>query len=796
MQLRRASFLSLALMCALGGCNLKKFFEDPRCESTADCFNNQVCSANLCVAIGSLGTGRRCWATRDCQEGQTCQLVPIMSTVPGEPDLLDQRCIPAGAGDTGASCTSSGDCKAGLRCEMVGFGGTCQSAGTKDRGDSCMSTGECLAGLACGPQKTCLPYTEAFPPFAGVDCPAEAGSFRSHFVVPRPGAPLADFFRLPFPSDVRVDAAGHIDLSDFPRPGPTPLGVDLVQLYVDALTADFDGFSAVAPITFRFSGPVGEASLAAAATFVDLTTGKPVRALASSHAPRTKYSCADRVVVEHAVGEVLQPRHRYAVILRGVTDATGGMAAQDPDLIGVLGDARPAGDEPLGRAWDLYAPLRAWMALHGVAAGNVSAASIFTVGDPVGTVSKIKDAIAAAPAPVLTDLTHCAPGVTSPCADGGPDRVCGGGDPAYDEIQGRISIPIFQQGTAPYLDPKDGGGIDGAAPTIVRTEAVCFALTVPKGSAPASGWPLVIYAHGTGGSFRSFINEGIGPQLATAVVPFATLSYDGVEHGERKNGSAQSSDNLVFNVLNPHAARDNVVQSGADVLQLLRAGALTLPGSLTGNPIAFDTAHVAFFGHSQGANAGHLGLAYAEAARAAVLSGSGGGVIDGVLSKTSPIDIARGMQFLIGEPLDVSHPAMVLFQTFFDRSDPLVYAPLLIRRTPSGIPSKHVFHGYGVGDTYAPPRTLANITKALGIPLSAPMAESIDDPISAPVPLAARPIIANLDSGDGGIVTGATFQYTPQSYDGHFVLLREPSAVTDWTSFLTTYAASGHPYVP
>jgi hypothetical protein len=779
--------------CTATACNLKAFFNDPRCESTADCSGADVCSANLCTSIGALGTGRRCWATRDCEANLTCQLVPV--TVMGQ-DILDQRCVPAGSGDVGADCTSSADCMAGLRCELVGFGGQCKTSGTKDRGAACTSTADCLAGLACGPAGTCLPYTEAYPAFKGVACQVpEGGTFRAHFEVPRPGIALADFLRLPFPSDVRVDTGGKIDLSDFPRPGPTPLGVDLVQLYVDALSAEFDGFSAVAPISFRFSAPIDESSLTGAATMIDLTVEKPLDARATSHPAQTKYSCPDRVVVEHAVGDVLYPKHQYAVLLRGVRSAGGAQAAQDADLGKVLGDTRPSGDEALGHAWDVHTALRAWMTKHGIDPTTVQDAAVFTVGDPIGTMAKIKDAVNVAPGPVLSDLTLCNGTTTSPCADGGPDRVCGGVDARYYEIQGRVTIPIFQQGTAPYLKPADGGGIDATAPSIVRTEQVCFALTVPKSTPPANGWPLVVYAHGTGGSFRSFINENVGPTLATAQVPYATLSYDGVEHGSRKNGSTESSDNLVFNVLNPHAARDNVLQSGADLLQLLRAGGLTVPASVTGTSIQFDPVHVVFFGHSQGADAGHLGLAYDTEARATILSGSGGGVIDGTLNKTSPINVADGMKYLLGEPLDVTHPAMVLFQTYFDRSDPLVYAPLLIRRTPSGVPSKHVFHTYGLGDTYAPPKTLGNITKALGVPLVSPVLESIDDALTM-VPQQLRPIIANLDSGDGGIVTGATFQYMPAGYDGHFVALENPAASTDWQSFVSTFVSGGHPYVP
>src|SRR4029079_14055099 len=127
-----------------------------------------------------------------------------------------------------------------------------------------------------------------------------------------------------------------------------------------------------------------------------------------------------------------------------------------------------------------------------------------------------------------------------------------------------------------------------------------------------AGWPLVVYHHGTGGSFRSFVNDGTALSLATGTTVFAAMSCDAVEHGARKNGSTIDSKELVFNVLNPRAARDNNLQGGADVLQALRVGDITLPSTVTGSAIAFDPDHVVYFGHSQGGNSGHLGLAYAN----------------------------------------------------------------------------------------------------------------------------------------------------------------------------------------
>ena len=40
-------------------------------------------------------------------------------------------------------------------------------------------------------------------------------------------------------------------------------------------------------------------------------------------------------------------------------------------------------------------------------------------------------------------------------------------------------------------------------PKVVGYEDVCMAITIPKGAEPKTGWPVIIYGHGTGGSLRS-----------------------------------------------------------------------------------------------------------------------------------------------------------------------------------------------------------------------------------------------------------------------------------------------------
>src|SRR5204863_4829258 len=99
---------------------------------------------------------------------------------------------------------------------------------------------------------------------------------------------------------------------------------------------------------------------------------------------------------------------------------------------------------------------------------------------------------------------------TSPCPDVTGTRACGNGTVDYDEYHALVSVPIFQKGTAPYLDA--GGDIDSSH--VLRTEKVCAALTVPKKAAPAAGFPVAVFAHGTGGNFRDHVRNEVAGALA------------------------------------------------------------------------------------------------------------------------------------------------------------------------------------------------------------------------------------------------------------------------------------------
>jgi hypothetical protein len=759
------------------------------CKVNIDCPANQFCSAGVCSPPGTTMMGDKCTASRDCAAGLYCD--------------GGGQCAPGGSLKEGDECAADAVCTPPLRCNLTGFFGTCGRAGSAESGAKCALSSDCLAGLVCGPTLICQSPAEAYPPFAGVNCQNE-GPFRVYFEVPRPGSPPKDFYRLPFPNDARV-TAGALDMTDFPKPGPTPLGVDLVQLYVDSWVQDFDGFSSIGVTTFRYSGDIDyNTSTPDNVWIVDLAASPAQRLYARDwlfSPDRTKYSCEHRMTVRNTTDTPLLPGHTYAVIIStGVKSTKGETPTIDPDFAALLAAAPPA-DATLMHAWQAYQPLRDWLATPGndgfgkpIVPPTPAAAAVFTVQDAPGHVQRLADSVAKQPAPVLKDLTLCDTGVTSPCDDGTPARACPAADPAFAEIHGRFSVPIYQKGTEPYETPDDGGGIVEAngVPVVQRTEDVCFALTIPKGAtAPQGGWPLMVYHHGTGGSMRSVIGDGLSAVMAAGPTPSAAFGWDAVEHGARKGASTKSPNDLVFNPLNPRAARDNFLQGAVDILQAFRLAGLTIDAAVspTKAMIAFDATKVTYFGHSQGSASGALALAVSGAAPAAILSGHGSFLTHSLLDKTSPVNIAAGMTFLLGEPLDPDHPVLTIFQSFFDRSDPLNYNPLIIRRPPEMVPSKHVWMSYGSSDTYTPASTLEASVASLGL--------TRDPAVTGGPPASThRPTSLDVTGGDGKMRTAGVYGYDPSGYDGHFVATLNPKAVADWTAFIESYLATGTPTVP
>ena len=358
-------------------------------------------------------------------------------------------------------------------------------------------------------------------------------------------------------------------------------------------------------------------------------------------------------------GFALAPGTTYAaVVTEAMCDPFGDPVRPDTDLQLLLDDS-PQSDPTLRRAHDAYAPLRAFMADTGLT--GVVTAAVFTTGRPTEAAGLAREALLTLPAPTAGDL----------------NLAQEKGD--YYVIEGLYRAPNFQSGATPYWLPRNGGDFkldaDGR-PIVQREESLRFALSVPRGATPPGGWPVVLFAHGTGGSFRTFISNGVASTLAevlddggAVVSRLAVVGIDQVLHGPR--GGRSAPDVTFFNLQNPAAAVHNVVQGGIDDFSLLRTiKGLTIGtiawGPTSGRqgeqvfdpPITFDPQRVFFMGTSRGRATGPVFLAYEPAVKAAVLSGAGGGAVLGFLNKRAPIDLRPLFSIVLEETPDVPGSAV------------------------------------------------------------------------------------------------------------------------------------------
>ncbi len=796
------------------------------CASTADCRIDLVCgSGGFCTDPGHAAAGEACAGTEDCEKGLICAGDGVCKA-PGEQGTL---------GD-GEACAETGDCELGLFCGADGLchrlGGQgepcaaheqcresyyCGADGTctprAGAGESCTETAQCDLGLVCeSVGGTCAPI----PLYPGVGCAdpaADPGPFRALFEVPRGDiSGEIEFYRLPFPNDVRL-RDGRVDLGGHPDPGALVPG-EVVTKYLRAIEQEMDGFGVNTTSFVRFSQAVDFGTLtiageAPALSLVDIDPDSPGYgerhpAIGFSAASgRGKYICHNWVGLYPMPGYPLRHGTTYALIVRTrVTNEGGDPAGRDDDFQAMLASAPPA-DADLAAAWDAYGPLRDFLADTAlpvekqVAEADVAVAAVFSTLDPDARLPAFRHVVRtdpAVPAPVTADETRCATGIVSPCDDGltGAEhqRGCFNEDPRVHEIHGTLTTPVFQQGQPPYTDT--GGDIAYSAdgtPLLEGEQPVCYGLSVPKGAAmPAEGWPVVIFLHGTGGSFRSHFNNQVAQHLASVdlggglTTGFAVIGIDQVVHGARREGDPTHPNQLFFNFANPPAAKNNTLQGAADLFQLVRVVQgydVTVPGV---GPVRFDPDRIYFFGHSQGSITGPPAVAFEPAFGGVIYSGAGGVLIESLLHKTSPVDIAGSVQLALADGnVGFTHPVLNLLQLYFEPVDTVNYAAPLFLAPVAGLPARHTLLSYGVGDTYTPNETGVALIRAAGAHLVRP----VIDPISY-VGEEDAPVRGNRW---GGTLTEGVIQLAPDGdYDGHFVLTHHPDGVSVYTHFLGTLA--------
>lgn len=631
------------------------------------------------------------------------------------------------------------------------------------------------------------------------------------------------FYDHPWPSDLRRDADGTIHVGGFYNPRL----VVLLKTYIAETIGLLPGFSPTSAMYLRFTGDIDPSTLPAdplhsvmpssSVQLVNVDPNSPEhgkRHLLETFWQKTDgvYWLADTLAVRPALGYPLLPNTKYALVVTTAVKAADGTAiTPSRDLSEVLG-SQPV-ELRVKAAHDIYAPAVADLASQGIAASDIVHLAVFTTNDPTAQLFAVADDVRHnVPAPTVDATTWMA---TDQDAD-------------YDVYEGYYGpSPNYQQGNPPYNDSGGTFVFANGKPILQNTFRQKFCLVVPnaqKCPMPANGYPMVLNAHGTGGDYRSIVDDFGSDSLAHLFGQhcLAAMMINQIFSGDRPGSPGLSDPNyesdedlLFFNVNNLLAARTNGQQAAVDVVQQARLFTdtkMTVPANVsrTQQAIAFDGTKITFVGHSEGGLNGPLFLAADDQALGGVLSGSGAMITVALLDKTAPMpSVAQAVKTLLeltrpaeAAELNLFHPVLNMAQTIVDATDPVNYARYIIQAPRPGFAPKSIFQTEGVnpdgtGDTYAPPLGIEIHSVALGLPRELPGEHAIAQSAwggPADVTVPSSGLQGNLA---GGKASGVLGQFVPAPMvDGHFVLFVVPAAHEQAGQFCQNLSANPLGLVP
>ena len=598
-------------------------------------------------------------------------------------------------------------------------------------------------------------------------------------------AEAEDFVAHPWPSDALVTRRG-IQLSHFPNPTDS----STLEDYLKVISRETDRFATSAAMYLGFSGPIDTDTLpvdplAAAASgasvfVVDIDADSPERGRRfplrmQFFEEATTYLAENHLVLLPPYGVQLAGDTTYAlVVTTEVDDAAGEPIAPTP----ASRDALYGGCEENTAAsiFAAFEPLRAYLDdTDTIARDEIAAASVFTTQAAVRELRSLAEVAREQPAPTAREWE----------AKGWNGRRF-----RYDAV---IDLPGFQEGEVPYETLGDGGQLavdDDGRYTVTHTERTRIGFAIPRDPMPEKGWPVVLYSHGTGGSYASAFNGVVADLLAQRGI--ATMGYDQTLHGPRAP-SGTNPELTFFNLFNPVAARDNIRQGAADAVILTNLlEEVTIPANISEGEgaVRFDTDRIAFLGHSQGGLVGAGFAAIDERPKAFVYSGLGAVLSITLQERKDIIDFKALLESLLylpeGESLDDLHPVLNLIQTFIDRADPIAYARSYLSDPPAGA-ARDFLQVEGFLDFASPARGQEAFAAAAGFPVVSPVHRVPDASVLLGLEPIDAPAKANVATPAGDITAGL-IQYPEET---HFPIFDNSDARRRYLEFVESALLSG-----
>lgn len=341
---------------------------------------------------------------------------------------------------------------------------------------------------------------------------------------------------------------------------------------------------------------------------------------------------------------------------------------------------------------------------------------------------------------------------------------------AHDKISA-IGTGVFE--AVNFLSTKGGNYDDPDFATFIRDGSGAFVknpdkplvkiwvtLSIPATPAPPTGYPVVIFQHGLGGSRHDFFGlantfaakgwVGVAIDSVTFGARAASPIFQKDEHTDYErapgatyvggdgiadlfNGNRNGAFDMFGGLKNLGAIRDQFRQAALDnsqLVRLLRSPTLDLaPLQVGADAIQLDPDRIAFVGESLGGSQGVTAAAIEPHVKHWMLNVAGGGLLT-ELAAHSPViaiqlGLAGGLNFgLTGDKFNSTHPFVSLAQLVAEPGDPLDYAEFLIKKmqTVNGVAMapRNVYQTEVIFDELVPNEANEALARAAGFGLALP----------------------------------------------------------------------------
>jgi hypothetical protein len=604
------------------------------------------------------------------------------------------------------------------------------------------------------------------------------------FTLPVENTTPSTFGSLPFPDDLYFDQGRPGDGDGTLLNAGSSIGLSVTVEQNTASIEDaldlMDGFGTTSAIYFFFSGPIDVGSLPASPV---LSPSRSDSVFCADTATLTPVPIALKFGVDTRVpnmlgilplpGRPLKPKTSYTCVVRTTLTGGGDPVTASGDWLSVRDGTSANGD-----ADAIFDPVVSALGGVGVPASAIAGMTVFTTESTTDDLRKIRDVVLPGlPTPTVDftsqpGLVFDTPAKLQALLGRTPNGLATIATGFYDSARFQTHDPDGDGVLGDFPDPNHGFvnclipcettdesfTHDGMGnPIVIDVPKIALTVTIPSGTPPPGGWPIIIQQHGLGGQRDTVVAFA----EADAAKGFASIGIDAAGHGYRlfncgpspacsqdtanNFGGTAVPDGFVdggigsFSVSflavnlgffqafhNFLGIRDNFRQTYADLLSLVRLiQGHALDGAL-GTTI--NDGEIFYMGHSLGGLMGSGFMPIETNVKAALLNATGGELTNQLFNNSSigagALSLVEGILGLDpASPFDSFAISSNLIQSIVDPADGVNSASLLL--APDAGSPRNVIQIEDYGDQVVPNQANEAIALASGLPIFDPYVQDL-----------------------------------------------------------------------